>query len=1528
MSSFVTRLEESLYKSAPTLEAYQDESTLESRLQAIIKKAMVEQNAHRNGGSAAGTGGGSSIGTTQIHPPPGESNIKLLNVNAAAPVDDGIAALPSSAAALHDQQQLLQLQLVNQLPIPGESADASTADSIAGTIQSTSTTTIAAAAAAAATAAAVAATTTATIPPLPTALPNMMYPSPPNMMTNGAPVLLRSGPDQLLQHQQQQILPPPLPMTMPNPSVSNRNVMMHNSALRAGGVDPPMMLMMQPLVPTDNMYVNVPSSYMNTSTTNNGGGMTMIDTGLTNTNISGGPVPLGALGESGVPLLPPSSAAGGSHQVPPVEGHAKLRVKVGRKSREDVSGYQSFPGGEGDYSQQQQQQQLLQQQMNMQDPLMSIGSLPDSMMVVGIPQENGDVGGVGDTTTTTNGEGGGGGKGEGENNDADFDYRRMQILKQQRWLLFLRHCAKCSVPDGDCQYGDNCMVAKQLWQHLNDCRDDQCAYPRCIASRELLRHHQKCTSTNCPVCAPVKQYVSKQRQVAYHRRMAAMTPEQQKLVIERQQHMALQQQQQQQLAMQQYQQQQQQHQAQRWGSGGTIPTVNSEANKPRPSGAQAAALAGIAQYSGAPFPSSNPNNNSATAIVRLVSTSSTGINILPPGVAPPTGNFNNAPIIDERQVAKKPRTFRLQNMGTSLVEFFNAGEIKTHLAKLKCTPNSSNSSNGAAGVAAGATTTNKVFYIDGVPYIEEESCCKVCGLNKLTFEPATLYCFSCNQKIKRNQTFYATPPHYDIKATWCHPCLNEIKAEPFVLDNCNVYKQELIKKKNTEEKEESWVCCDRCEGWVHQICGLFNKGRNDEDRGYLCPDCLLHGLERRERAVPTERPQAMLSAEDLPSCRLSDALEKRLEKMLADDRVARAKAQGVPVESVPGAQGLTVRVVNNVMKRCYVKPSFHDYFKSDGFPDSFLYRQKVILLYQKIDGVDIALYCLYMQEYGDDCPAPNKNTLYLSYLDSVKYFQPEILSASGVALRTVVYHEILVGYLADAKQRGFCQMLIWACPPLAGDDYIWYCHPGKQKTPRSDRLREWYLAMLRRAKDEGIITYITNLYDTYFQGGKDHRIARPSIVHLPYFEGDYWPGEAENLLRVYTEETRQAGKKSNNSGSYSTNGNNGSGNLSKSRKAMKGKRFGSSNLPLDQQLLAALGDAIQGMREDFIIVHLQEECTFCRTYISDDEKYFHPKPPQKVVIKSERTFDGISLDVPGGEASKTVSLTRFQLCRSCYCRECQGTDIGTGAIKSNGDGSALETVAGLPNGIAVTDLMSVKCPPIALPSEIENNKDAEDLENEFFDTRTAFLSLCQGNHYQFDTLRRAKHSSMMVLYHLHNPRAPAFAATCNTCQSEIPTGEGFRCAVCNDFDMCNNCYKNPAVRHPHPLQAHTREIDETRARLTDSEAAERRAQLSRTMQLLVHASSCQDPNCLSATCAKVKELFRHAATCSLKMAGGCNYCRRMWALLQAHAKICTVSNCPVPRCQEMREMRRKQAARMDDQRRAAYRAMLQNQSVG
>jgi hypothetical protein len=45
-----------------------------------------------------------------------------------------------------------------------------------------------------------------------------------------------------------------------------------------------------------------------------------------------------------------------------------------------------------------------------------------------------------------------------------------------------------------------------------------------------------------------------------------------------------------------------------------------------------------------------------------------------------------------------------------------------------------------------------------------------------------------------------------------------------------------------------------------------------------------------------------------------------------------------------------------------------------------------------------------------------------------------------------------------------------------------------------------YHALLRTAKERGTVTYVSNLFDTFFAGGKDHR-TRVSAGNMPYLEG-------------------------------------------------------------------------------------------------------------------------------------------------------------------------------------------------------------------------------------------------------------------------------------------------------------------------------------------------------------------------------------------------------------------------------------------
>ncbi|XP_047947725.1 histone acetyltransferase HAC1-like isoform X1 [Salvia hispanica] len=1057
--------------------------------------------------------------------------------------------------------------------------------------------------------------------------------------------------------------------------------------------------------------------------------------------------------------------------------------------------------------------------------------------------------------------------------------RERQFKNQQRWLLFMRHARRCPAPEGKCQES-NCLTVQKLLKHMEHCNVFQCPYPRCCATRVLLNHHRRCRDASCPVCVPVKSYVQQAQMKAFAcepdsingssksfdtaetagRSMPKIspvmpeTPDDLKPSIKR-------------MKTEQVPQP-------------VVPETETPVAPPfavNESPIQDAQHP--EQYDVSHIPMKHESTQVKVEIPRnLGQLNSKNIEMKkdnlddkhtqkPPKPEGDTISSKNPVGYGTHEVVKNEKEMGLAKMenpplpsestsksgkpkikGVSMTELFTPEQVRQHIAGLRRW----------VGQSKAKAEKNQAM-----EHSMSENSCQLCAVEKLSFEPPPIYCTPCGARIKRNHMYY-TIGAGETRHFFCIPCYNESRGDTIVVDGSTIPKAKMEKKKNDEETEEWWVQCDKCEAWQHQICALFNGRRNDGGQAeYTCPNCYMEEVERGER-MPLPQ-SAVLGAKDLPRTILSDHMEQRLFTKLKQERQERARAQGKSYDEVPGAESLVVRVVSSVDKKLEVKPRFLEIFQDENYPTEFPYKSKVVLLFQKIEGVEVCLFGMYVQEFGSECQQPNHRRVYLSYLDSVKYFRPDVRAVSGEALRTYVYHEILIGYLDYCKKRGFTSCYIWACPPLKGEDYILYCHPEIQKTPKSDKLREWYLAMLRKAAKENIVVELTNMYDHFFVTTAECR-AKVTAARLPYFDGDYWPGAAEDI--IFQLQQDEDGRKQHKKGPLKKS-------ITKRALKASGQTDLSGNASKDLMLMHKLGESILPMKEDFIMVHLQHACSHCCILMFS------------------------------GKSWSCRQCKNFQLCDRCYDAERKREDRERHPIN-------------------LKDKHSLY--PVEINGVPDDTKDKDEiLESEFFDTRQAFLSLCQGNHYQYDTLRRAKHSSMMVLYHLHNPTAPAFVTTCNVCHLDIETGQGWRCETCPDYDVCNGCYsKDGGIDHPHVLTNHPSNDRDAQ----NKEARQLRVtQLRKMLDLLVHASQCRSPHCQYPNCRKVKGLFRHGMVCKVRASGGCVLCKKMWYLLQLHARACKESECSVPRCKDLKEHMRRLQQQSDSRRRAAVMEMMRQRAA-
>lgn len=1001
--------------------------------------------------------------------------------------------------------------------------------------------------------------------------------------------------------------------------------------------------------------------------------------------------------------------------------------------------------------------------------------------------------------------------------------------KQQR-LLLLRHASKCTAKDGECKKTPHCADMKRLWKHISECHDNKCKYPHCLSSRYVLMHYRKCKDALCPACAPVREIANQQQQ---------QPP---------------------QLSQQPPPSQNPREKRARTESSGTTPSIEQKEIKPEPKQ--------IPQYSSEEHSYSIMNNFTIEQIqLHLQSLKQTYM--LPQKamkekclsimktlhdhdhfwVFSKPVDPDELGLPDYFDVIKKP-----MDLGT-VQKKLDSGQyhsISDFNCDIRLTFDNALTYNEPGSVVNDMATQMKQEYEkkyeallenlqkEETDRMKNDRACALCGFEKLQFEPPVFFCnnLKCpSKRIRRNTHFYSGGNN---QYNYCSQCYNDLDADmKLEMPDMTLKKADLKKKKNDEVHEENWVQCDECQRWIHQICGLFNSRQNkDSSCTYSCPKCLLEKRKKGTKPGKADSP----TAEQLPRTKLSEWIEDYIEekvknqyKVLAKEKsevevsevifdhfgfwknrsILREECLSFAQQKIPFEQAhqtikasgkVTIRQVTSTDRKLEVREKMRTHYVHKNYPEEFPYRCKCLLVFQNIDGADVILFALYVYEHGADNPKPNQRTVYISYLDSVHFMRPR-------RLRTFVYHEILIGYLEYARRSGFAKAHIWACPPLKGDDYIFYAKPEDQKTPKDKMLTKWYIDMLLECQNRSIVGKVTNMYDLYFAPGLFDATA------VPYLEGDYFSSEIESIIK----EIEEGGK--NGTTGKKNKKKKGGDKKSKSKNNRKGTRSGgldetavllaetavTGSGVIRDPVMVKLGDRIKDMKQSFIVAFLNWDGA------SPEDK----EVPQSIL--DERQRRKLIKEEPEKGSSKKRDLN--------------------GNVKSEAK----------KNNNIIDD-------------------DSEEISAEIFDTRQDFLNLCKGNHYQFDAPRRAKHTSMMVLWHLHNKSAAKFVHVCIHCSKEILTGFRYTCQVCTDVDLCSDCFKKRKdipnlCKHPLVPKAVEPESSQSgsgsNSNLTEAQRRERKRNINLHIKLLEHASTCPNPKCGSSNCAKMKQYLKHSQVCKV-----------------------------------------------------------------
>ena len=478
--------------------------------------------------------------------------------------------------------------------------------------------------------------------------------------------------------------------------------------------------------------------------------------------------------------------------------------------------------------------------------------------------------------------------------------------KQQR-LLLLRHASRCE-HKSNCPVTPHCASMKKLWEHIAHCKDSHCSVPHCMSSRYVLSHYRRCKDQRCPACGPVRETIRR----SHEREQGEGRPQK---------------------------------------PGSTFVDVPSPSNTspdpmrppkrvktdPTLSNPVPQALPPVKSSqppkpkppapTPAPAPSSNRGSEDRSLLdsftLEQIGTHLASLNRaaeLPPAKLKQKclevlkglqthqhGWVFNVPVDPEElglpdyfDIIKNPMDLGSVQKKLEKGEYHAIKDFQSHVNLSFDNAMTYNEQGSVVyDMAKELKTKFEVDYKKLEQQLESEDrerrendrACVLCGCEKRLFEPPVFFCNGMNcasKRIRRNSHFYIGGNNQYF---WCNQCYNELdEKNPIELIDLTVGKGDLKKKKNDEIVEESWVQCDVCNKWIHQICGLFNTRQNKEHHSeYCCPLCLLD----KRKKNPVKPPPKPAGAADLLRTKLSEFIEKHLTAKIESRhlRVATEKAR-------------------------------------------------------------------------------------------------------------------------------------------------------------------------------------------------------------------------------------------------------------------------------------------------------------------------------------------------------------------------------------------------------------------------------------------------------------------------------------------------------------------------------------------------------------------------------------------------------------------------------------------------------------